>query len=129
MKKTSNGNNFASYDTPEPRYKSQRTLSPVSQILSRVLKRNGLAQKLAKYQFVEFWPQIVGKVIAERAKPEAIRNKTLIVRVENSAWAQELSFQKQLIQTRLNNFLGAEQAINDIHFYVKGQPLLQKVRK
>lgn len=109
---------------PRVQYGKGRSLSPVGQILSRVLRRNGLDQKLAKYQFIEFWPQIVGKAIAEKAKPEAIRNKVLIVRVESSAWAQELSFQKSIIQTRLNNFLGVEQAITDIHFYVSGQDQL-----
>ena len=110
------------------RYKASYTLSPVGQILAKILRRSGLDQKLAKYQFIEFWPQIVGKVIAERAKPEAIRNGVLIVRVENSSWAQELSFQKKIIQSRLNNFLGAEQAVNDIHFYVIGQDQLANKR-
>lgn len=110
------------------RYKAGFTLNPVGQILAKVLRRSGLDQKLAKYQFIEFWPQIVGKAIAERAKPEAIRNKVLIVRVENSSWAQELSFQKKIIQTRLNNFLGAEQAVSDIHFYVSGQDQLANRR-
>ena len=115
-------------NTSGTRYKANNRTSSVGQILARVLRRNGLDQKLAKYQFIEFWPQIVGKAIAERAKPEAIRNKVLIVRVENSAWAQELSFQKQIIKTRLNNFLGVEQAISDIHFYVSGQDQLANRR-
>lgn len=110
------------------RHKASYTISPVGQILAKILRRSGLDQKLAKYQFIEFWPQIVGKVIAERAKPEAIRNRVLIVRVENASWAQELSFQKKIIQTRLNNFLGAEQAINDIHFYVTGHDQLANKR-
>lgn len=110
------------------RYKASDRTSSVGQILSRVLRRSGLDQKLAKYQFIEFWPQIVGKVISERAKPEAIRNKVLIVRVENSNWAQELSFQKEVIKNRLNNFLGVEQSITDIHFYVSGQDQLANRR-
>jgi hypothetical protein len=110
------------------RYKSGFSLSPVGQILAKVLRRSGLDQKLAKYQFIEFWPQIVGKAIAQRAKPEAIRNRVLIVRVENSSWAQELSFQKEVIKNRLNNFLGVEQSINDIHFYVSGKDELANRR-
>lgn len=116
------------YEGVGVRYNSNRTLSPVGQILAKILRRSGLDQKLAKYQFIEFWPQIVGKVIAEKAKPEAIRNRVLIVRVESSAWAQELSFQKKIIQSRLNNFLGAEQSVDDIHFYVSGQDQLANRR-
>lgn len=110
------------------RQPSKRIPSSAGQILARVLKRHGLDEKLAKYQFVQYWPQIVGKAIAERAMPEAIRNKTLVVRVESSAWAQELSFQKIVIKNRLNKFLGAEQAINDIHFYVRGEDELARRR-
>ena len=130
-KNAANSSGASSYEAEGSavRYKSKYTLSPVAQVLSRVLRRSGLDQKLAKYQFIEFWPQIVGKMIAERAKPEAIRNRVLIVRVENSAWAQELAFQKQVIKSRLNNFLGAEQAVDDIHFYVSGQDQLANKRQ
>jgi predicted nucleic acid-binding Zn ribbon protein len=106
------------------RYRLKNKTTTAAQVLSRLLNRSGLKQKLEKYQFVQFWPQIVGKSISAKAKPEALRNGILIVRVENSAWAQELSFQKTVIRNRLNAFLGAENSVKDIHFYVSSDDQL-----
>ena len=95
----------------------RRTPRVAGSILKSVLKHHGLEKKLAKYEFVVQWKEIVGGEIAKRSRPEHIRNNTLIVAVENSIWAQELSFQKDIILRRLKAATGFD-SVTDIHFRV-----------
>ncbi|MCB0333551.1 MAG: DUF721 domain-containing protein [Bdellovibrionales bacterium] len=105
-----------------PRYRipkrTRRFAQPqvVQNILRSALKRRGLDQKIARYEFVLHWSEIVGAEIAKRAHPERIRGNTLVVRVSNAAWAQELSFQKSIILRRLKRFLENEDIVRDIVF-------------
>lgn len=100
----------------------KRNLPPDSaaRVLTRALKRYGLDKDIARYQFILHWKEIVGDEIAKRATPECIRGDVLVVRVKDSAWAQELSFQKDVILKRLARFSKEELALTDVHFYVGG---------
>ena len=87
-------------------------------VLESALKRFGLDQDIARYQFVLHWDEIVGRDIALRTRPESLRNGLLRVRVADSVWAQELSFHKPVIMKRLRKFLEDEQIVSDVMFYV-----------
>lgn len=90
-------------------------------ILSLALKRYGLDKEVAKYEFVLHWRSIMGDSIANRSRPEAIQGQTLVVRVSNPQWAQELAFQKEIILGRLNRFLSethSMQTVEDVRFVV-----------
>lgn len=105
-------------DRSENRVGTKPTL--VGNVLQSVLKDKGLDQQIARYQFVTKWEQIVGREIALRTKPECIRNNCLVIRVSDSAWAQELSFQKPVLLKRLRRYMDSETALRDIQFYVVG---------
>ncbi|NMC64490.1 MAG: DUF721 domain-containing protein [SAR324 cluster bacterium] len=90
----------------------------VEDILNSALKRFGLDEKIARYSFVSKWPEIVGEEIAKRSKPECIRGKCLVVKVIDSVWAQELSFHKQAIITRLKRHLKDKDLLEDVAFHV-----------
>jgi len=87
-------------------------------VLALALKKYGIDKDIARYKFVLHWKEIVGEEIAKRTRPECIRKDALVVRVANSAWAQELGFQKDVILARLKRFLSHETAVSDIQFYV-----------
>ena len=96
--------------------KKKRIPVLVRGILGNTLEKYGLDKQLARYQFVLRWPEVVGPEIAKRARPECLRNKTLVVRVSNSAWAQELSFQRHVLLHRLKKLLDDPDMITDITF-------------
>ncbi len=97
----------------------KRTLpDPIRSILSNVLKKHGLEDKIAKYDFVLYWEQIVGVEIAKRTKPLQIKNGVLTVAVQNSIWAQELSYNKKMIINKLSERLKSTSILKDIHFNV-----------
>lgn len=103
-------------------YRPQRGADPAraEQVLRGALSRLGLDREIARYRFVLHWADIVGDEIAQRATPECIKNRVLVVRVSDSSWAQELSFQKRAILTRLKRHLNADEVIDDVIFYVAG---------
>lgn len=90
----------------------------VHEVLRSALRRHGLDEEIARYRFVLHWEEIVGKAVADRTRPECIRRGALVVRVNNSAWAQELSFRKEVILHRLQQFLDDGQVVRDVRFYV-----------
>lgn len=98
--------------------------SPVHSILSKALASKGLDKKLDKYIFVSHWHEIVGEELAQKTKPECLRNKALVIRVQTSAWAQELSFHKKAILENLKRFLPEGESIDDVQFYVAGNTQL-----
>lgn len=65
----------------------------------------------------------MGDEIASRTRPESLRNGLLRVCVADSAWAQELSFHKQVILKRLQKYVSDDGGAEDIMFYV-GDPRL-----
>ena len=106
--------------TKPARRPRQKNLLGVDQVLTRTLAQYGIEEKLTRYRFVLHWDEIVGPEIAKRTRPECVRGDSLVVRVSDSAWAQELSFQKHVILSRLSKFLERGHVVRDIKFYVSG---------
>jgi len=106
----------------KPNNQSRRGGDPASvQALLNAALGPRLKNELSRYSFVLKWSEIVGADIAARSCPDSLRNKTLYVRVADSAWAQELSFQKLTILKRLQRFLSHGEVVEDLHFYVVGK--------
>ena len=104
-------------------YRAKTTPQKAQGILSAALRKHGLDEKIARYNFVLHWAEIVGDELAQVCSPSGITAGVLFVKVPSSVWAQELSFQKSVLINRLNRFLienqeGTEQ-IKDIRFAVE----------
>ncbi len=72
----------------------------------------------------KLWDNAVGKKIASHAQPSSIKGGTLVVKVSDSVWLQELEFKVHEIRERINHALQRE-AIKKIRFRVgepKGKP-------
>lgn len=93
----------------------------VGALLKLALQRNGIDKKLARYEFVNHWAEIVGEEIARRSRPDCIKGGILVVRVLNSVWAQELYFLKAAILKRTQQYIGEQILLKDVHFLVEGQ--------
>lgn len=92
-------------------------LENVQAILGAAFKQFGIEEKVKKYGFVLHWSEIVGSEIASRTKPEALVNGRLRVRVNDSVWAQELSFYKETILARLKKYLEPGERVDDLYFH------------
>lgn len=111
-----------SSQSPSRSYRSfKREPRAAGEVLRSTLKYFRLDKKAERYAAFPYWREIVGEKIAEIAFPEKIlRNRILVVRVEDAVWAQELCFHKQAILDKLHQLaLGA--VIEDIRF-ITGSP-------
>ena len=86
-------------------------------ILDRLTTKMGIASRLEKEKAVVLWEEAVGRNIARRAKAISIRGGTLFVKVENSAWLQELVLLKEGIIEKVNTVVGKE-IVKDIIFRI-----------
>ena len=80
---------------------SQKRFARVGDILPTVLKSFGLDQRLREQEILAIWPRVVGEEIAARTQPFKIEKGVLYVRVEHSAWMQELHFMEKEILRKL----------------------------
>lgn len=63
------------------------------------------------------WKQLAGEAGLRHSKPTDLRKKVLTVRVDSSAWMQELTLQKRRILKGLQRTLGKDR-ISEIHFKI-----------
>ena len=83
---------------PEP----QTAASLVAHVVARIGGDDrGLEQRVSLA-----WKEAVGESLARRARPGAVRGKTLYVRVESSSLAHELTLLKRQVLERLGRALG-----------------------
>lgn len=74
-----------------------------------------LARKLAEQRAIQVWQDIVGDKVSAHTKPLTIQNKIFFVKVDNSAWSNELSFLKKDIIKSINEKVGMK-IIRDVYF-------------
>ncbi len=93
----------------------KNSLQDLKALLQRIVPAIKGAPPLAHFQIGDGWQEAVGPHIARKAYPEGMRNGILYVRVETSAWMQELAFLKPEILKRLHEAFPAL-TIKDIRF-------------
>lgn len=98
----------------------------ISGVIERAVLFAGIKEKFDQYSIVPEWPNIAGAEFAEVSYPEKIvRGRTLVVKVIDPAWAQEMEFRKaELIERIFSLKKGA--LIEDIRFVVVGPKDFQK---
>lgn len=88
---------------------------PIGTILKKVVRDLRLGKKILQYEVVNDWEKIVGKKIASVTTVEKVVDGKLIVKVNSSAWRNELSFLKREIIKKINKKF-MEEIITDIIF-------------
>jgi predicted nucleic acid-binding Zn ribbon protein len=92
-------------------------ISRAGAVLDQSLKRLELGKRLDEYAVWPIWNDVVGKVVANNAQPEKIRNGTLFIKVSSPVWMQQLQYMKEMIAEKLNQRLGAE-IVKNLFFVV-----------
>ncbi len=77
----------------------------------------GLSRKIKEAGVAVEWPELVGPEIAAHTRVIKLDHGRLFVSVDEPAWRQELTFQKQSIREKINASLGeGERLVEDIMF-------------
>lgn len=77
----------------------------ISDILPGLIHQKGWKVQLEQYDIFRKWNELAGEEVAGCSKPLKIDKNILWVEVENSAWLQQLQYQKHWLLEELNAFL------------------------
>jgi predicted nucleic acid-binding Zn ribbon protein len=94
----------------------KRNVIPLSEVLQRFLRDNGLETPLQQKRLIDSWEKIAGKAVARYTQEKFIRNQTLFVKISNPALRADLSMMREELMNRLNQEVGSR-LITEIRFY------------
>jgi predicted nucleic acid-binding Zn ribbon protein len=87
--------------------KKKRPPRKLSDVMSDLLKRSGIADRVAQANVIPDWPKLVGPQIAKVTEPLSVTPQgTLFVAVTTNAWMTELSLMEPELLRRLNERTG-----------------------
>lgn len=89
----------------------------LGKFLGDSLKALDLESRIREQTALVVWDEVVGKQVSSAAQPEFIRDGRLFVVARTSVWANELTFYKTDMVSRLNKRIGTN-AVKDIVFKV-----------
>lgn len=105
-------------------FKSSRAVpsaAPISQALTELIALKGLVRVRGDQRLKEAWDEAAGEKIASQTTAQAIKNRIVMVGVENSALLNELnSFHKSSLLQKLQKEYG-KQDVRDIRFRLKSK--------
>ena len=81
----------------------------------------GLSEEIRGQRLLTEWLDLVGPKLAQRTRPDAIRERTLWVEVATSAWLHELNLLKPQLLANLLQRLGEPRLFDDIRFRLAGR--------
>ncbi|MGL1932809.1 MAG: DUF721 domain-containing protein [Desulfotalea sp.] len=96
----------------------EKTAHDIASVLPKIIKKKGWQVELERYDIFKKWTDFVGEDVAEVTKPLKVDRNILFVEVENSAWMQQLQYQKIGILEDLNAFLKLSR-FSDIKFVLE----------
>ncbi len=106
------------------RRRGPNDIGTAGDLTRKVLERYNVSSGVHAHQLITDWEEIVGPRVAARTTPvnagAAMSEGVLTVRVANSAWLHELSFIKEQLVMRINEYVGTKdnkQPIREIRFY------------
>ena len=90
-------------------------LSSVGSALREAIRQFGLERKIREQEVLTRWEDIVGQAIARHAMAERLDKGTLLVKVSDPAWRQELFLRRTELMEKINTAAG-QQVVAEIVF-------------
>ena len=94
-----------------------KSFTHIKEVIDDLFITSALRINLDDARIWKIWDRVVGKDIAEHARPSTINRGILLVKVTDSVWVQELEFMAETIKDKLNNRLRTD-AVRKIRFKV-----------
>ena len=95
----------------------KRKASPIGDVLKNVFSEIEKRQDISEEAIKSIWKGLVGETGFKYSKPSSLKKQVLTVRVNNSAWMQELALRKRSLLKGLKRALGKDK-ISEIHFKI-----------
>ncbi|MEZ4722507.1 MAG: DUF721 domain-containing protein [Flavobacteriales bacterium] len=87
------------------RKSNQETLG---QVIERMLDAYKLRSGLTEISIQSEWANIAGEAISSRTNEVVLRGSKLIIRLNSAALRQELHYQREVIKSNVNQFIGQD---------------------
>jgi len=97
--------------------KHMKSFTHIKEVIDDLFTTSALPINLGDAKIWKIWDGVVGKEIAEHARPSTINRGILLVKVTDSVWLQELEFMAETIREKLNRRLRTD-AVRKIRFKV-----------
>jgi len=91
--------------------------SSIKEVIDTIFATSALPIDIDDMKIWKLWNGVVGRKIAEHAKPFSIKKGILLVKVTDSIWLQELEFKTEGIKESLNSMLQSK-VVKKIRFRV-----------
>jgi predicted nucleic acid-binding Zn ribbon protein len=98
----------------------RREITHIREVVEAIFAAPGCPVDLEDMKLWKLWDGLVGPEVASHARPSSIKRGTLVVKVSDSVWLQDLEFRAYEIRERINGALQRE-AVRKIRFRV-GEP-------
>jgi hypothetical protein len=96
----------------------QPSVSPVGHVVDKVLSGLKLDRRLSDLEIVKVWNNLMDPMVTKHAQPSGLAKGTLFIRVDNSAWLNEIvRYRRKEILDRLQGSFGKDR-IQKISFRV-----------
>jgi len=95
----------------------KRKIAPIGDVLKDVFSEIEKRQEVSEEAIGGLWRGLVGERGFKYSKPSSLKKQVLTVRVNNSAWMQELTLRKRALLKGLKRALGKDR-IAGIHFKI-----------
>ena len=89
-------------NTNQPLHKGRVQPKSIGGIVDKIVSSLGISRNYYGWTFVSDWPDIVGEKIARAAKAVRFEDGDLVVAVEDDAWRQELSMERENILSKIH---------------------------
>ena len=97
--------------------RDKKSFTHIKEVIDDILATSALPIDFDDIRIWKLWDGVVGKRIAQHARPSWIKKGVLLIKVTDSVWVQELEFKAETIKESLNKKLQRE-AIREIRFRV-----------
>jgi len=87
----------------------------IQEAMLSLVRELGIAPKMAQYDVIAVWADVVGPQIARVSVPQRMENGVLFVAVTTAPWRAELSMKRLELIEKLNTRMGTK-VLNDIRF-------------
>lgn len=91
----------------------------VGDILSGLIKTTDLGKHLEHAEIWKHWPEIVGEITAQHARPKGIKELQLRIECDSAVWMHKINYRKWQIMKKINRLAGKE-LVSDIYIVLLG---------
>lgn len=98
-----------------------REALPAAHAIASALRFHGISDEIRAQRVITEWSELVGDRIAQRTRPDGVRDRVLWVEVATSAWLHELNLLRPQLVRSLLDRLGEPRLFDEVRFKLAGR--------